>query len=136
MRALRAFAGLSLALCGAGLAPAAAQDYPFDIGKRNAAAIRAWKAVVPTQYRSVSWIFDLAGTASALQSVTMRGKVFYYGLACKPHDCGGNTIALLIARDGGEAHGLLSSETLGVRARWFGAPDAEARKLLQDASRN
>jgi hypothetical protein len=37
---------------------------------------------------------------------------------------------VLLAKDGGEAFGELSSDTLGAKNRYFGTPDAEVRGLL------
>ena len=111
--------------------PVVAQDYPFDIAKADPAALSAWRAVVPRQYRRQAWIYSFAGVAGPLQRVTMRHKVFYYGSVCIPHDCGGNFVAFLVAADGSEAAGLLASQTLGVKHQYFGAPDAEARSLLE-----
>jgi hypothetical protein len=110
--------------------PALAQDYPFDIVKQRPAAIKSWRSVVPTEYRKRAWIYSLDGTSGPVETVTVHDKVFLFGSVCIPHDCGGNFIAFLIARDGGEAFGELASETLGVKQRYFGAPDAEARGLL------
>lgn len=112
-------------------APALPQDYPFDIAKVDPAALSAWRAVVPRQYRHQAWIYSFAGVAGPLQRVTLRHKVFYYGSVCIPHDCGGNFVAFLIAVDGSQASGLLASQTLRVKRLYFGAPDAEARGLLE-----
>jgi len=42
----------------------------------------------------------------------------------------GNSVAFLLAKDGDEAFGELSSDTLGAKNRYFGTPDAEVRGLL------
>ncbi|MCI4680044.1 inhibitor of vertebrate lysozyme family protein [Rhodoblastus acidophilus] len=113
-------------LCGA-----RAQTYPPEIAKAAPAALAAWRAITPRAYRREPWIARLDGVSTPLERVTMHGKPFYYGAVCIPHDCGGNFVSFLIALDGSDAYGLLASQTLGVRHRWFGAPDAEARGLLQ-----
>ena len=124
-----AIAAVLVALTG--ISAVRAQDYPFEIAKSDPAAMAAWRRVAPEDYRKQAWIASLDGTAGPLERVTMRGKVFLYGKTCIPHDCGGNFTAFLIAVDGSEASGLLASQTLGVGHRFFGAPDAEARGLLE-----
>ncbi len=115
---------------------AKAQTYIFDATKRNPALLRAWQAIAPKDYARQEWISKLEGVTTPMDSISMHGKPFYLGAVCIPHDCGGNFVAFLIAKDGKEAHGALSSETLGVRLRYFGAPDSEARRLLSDKLAN
>ncbi|WP_294534022.1 Ivy family c-type lysozyme inhibitor [uncultured Rhodoblastus sp.] len=122
---------LAAVLLLTGISAAGAQNYPYEIAKANPAAMAAWRRIVPADYRKQAWIAALEGTAGPLERVSMRGKVFLYGKTCIPHDCGGNFAAFLIAVDGAEASGLLASQTLGVGHRYFGAPDAEARGLLE-----
>jgi hypothetical protein len=122
---------LAAVLVLTGISAVQAQNYPFEIAKANPAGMAAWRRIVPDDYRKQAWIAALEGTAGPLERVSMRGKVFLYGKTCIPHDCGGNFAAFLVAVDGAEASGLLASETLGVAHRYFGAPDAEARALLE-----
>jgi hypothetical protein len=126
-------AASALALTLAARQFALAEEYPFDIAKNHPAAMKAWRAVVPADLRKQAWIYKFEGTAGPIDTVTMNGQVFLHGSICIPHDCGGNFVAFLIARDGGEAYGELASSTLGVKQRFFGAPDAEARELLDRA---
>jgi Inhibitor of vertebrate lysozyme (Ivy) len=109
-----------------------AEDYAFDLKKKNPGALAAWMKIVPTSYRKSDSIDRLDGTTTPMDQVTMQGKVFYYGSVCQPHDCAGNNVAFLIAEDGSAAYGMLSSNNFGVKARIFGAPDAEARQLLTE----
>jgi hypothetical protein len=120
-------AGLALCLAAA---PALTQEYPFDVAKHYPSAMRSWQAIVPADFRKQVWIYRLDGTSGDMENVTLHGRVFLYGSVCIPHDCGGNFVAFLVAKDGGEAFGALASNTLGVTHRFFGAPDAEARDLL------
>lgn len=131
MRAVLLSARLALALAGALAvsAPAAAQTYPFEIAKANPAALRGWRAVLPRDLAKVRWLARFDGVAGPLETVTMKGRAFYYGTICKPHDCGDNIASFLIGKEGGASYGYLVSRDLGVR--WFGAPDAEAQKLLK-----
>ncbi len=124
-----AIGALGLAVVGG---PAFCQDYPHDLKTKNPKAFRAWQGVAPREYLKQDWIGSLSGVAGPMQSVTMQGRAFYYGSVCIPHDCGGNFVAFLIARDGSSASGALSSKTLGVPRRYFGAPDAEARRRLAE----
>jgi hypothetical protein len=112
--------------------PAArAQSYPYEIARSNSLAFAAWRWIVPPEFHRQAWIASLAGTASPLNRLTVDQKTFYYGKVCIPHDCGGNFTAFLIATDGSQASGLLVSRTLGVGRRYFGAPNREARALLE-----
>jgi hypothetical protein len=124
-------ASLSFFLAAFALGGAWAQDYPHDLGKMAPTAFAAWRAIIPAEYRQKIWIGQLTGVSTPMERVKMRGKPFYYGSVCMPHDCGGNFVGFLIAVDGAEASGLLNSQALGVSHRWFGTPDAEARALLQ-----
>jgi Inhibitor of vertebrate lysozyme (Ivy) len=128
-----------LALLAAGIcAPtlAGAQEYAFDLPGKHPAAFAAWKKIVPARYRKIDWIGGLDGTATPIDPATLQGRPFYLGELCKPHDCGGNEVAFLIAIDGSAAYGMLKSETLGVKQQLFGAPDAEALKLLESKFSN
>jgi hypothetical protein len=108
-----------------------AQGYPYEIARNNSLAFNTWLGIVPPEYRKQGWIASLDGTAGPLDRLTLRQKIYYYGKVCMPHDCGANFVAFLIATDGSEASGLLKSRTLGVGHRSFGAPNGEARVLLE-----
>ena len=95
--------------------PALAEEYPFDVAKKYPARLRAWQTLVPSDFRREPWIFRLDGAAGPMDTVSVHGRVFLYGSVCKPHDCAGNFVAFLLAKDGGEAFGELSSDTLGAR---------------------
>jgi hypothetical protein len=109
---------------------ALSEEYSFDLKTKHPAALAGWMKIVPTTYRKTAWIDRLDGTTPPMDEVTMKGRPFFYGSVCQPHDCGGNNVAFLIAEDGSAAYGMLSSDNLGVKERIFGAPDAEARQLL------
>lgn len=130
MRPALLIARLALALAGAlAVAPAEAQTYPFEIAKRNPQALRVWRTVVPRDLAKVAWLARFQGVAPPLETVTLHGRAFYSGTVCKPHDCGDNISAFLIAKDGAEAFGYLVSREFGTR--WLGAPDAGTREILQ-----
>jgi hypothetical protein len=112
-----------------------AQSYPSDIARSNSLAYGAWRRIVPGEYGGAAWIVSLDGTGRMLDRLTLRGKQFYAGKVCFPRDCGGNYVAFLIAADGSEASGLIDSRALGVGHRFFGSPDAVARRLLESAIR-
>jgi hypothetical protein len=116
------------AVCAA--ASAAAQDYPYDLARKNPKALKAWQAIAPSEYKREAWISGLNGTSPPMESVSFGGKPAIAGNVCKPHDCGGNFVVFVIARDGSVAVGALSSETLRVKRRYFGPVDPEARRLL------
>ncbi len=128
---MRAIHSLAFFVALASASAALAQTYPFDIRKTNSFAFGAWRRIVPGEYGALPWIASLDGVAGPLDRVTLRKKQFYYGKVCIPHDCGGNFVAFLIAVDGSEASGLLNSRALGVGHRIFGAPQGDARRLLE-----
>jgi hypothetical protein len=93
--------------------PASAQskmDYGMDeFPKRHPVSWVALRRALPTSLKKVPWIYDLhrAAVTSYVYKVTTRGKVHYGGTACKPHDCGDNGIAFLVAEDGSNVVALV-----------------------------
>src|SRR3982751_5963225 len=131
---------LACALLLSASAPAAAQSrhdweaarHPQDVLARFPPPRLAWRAVVPNTYRHQAWVYNLAGTASAMRYVN-AGRLFVSGSVCKPHDCGDHALAYLIAIDGSRAVGamLLPKTADGARHElYFGAPTAQERALL------
>ena len=118
---------LSSALAGA----ANAQEYIFDATKSNPTLLKAWHKIVPKDLRAHDWIFNFGGVSNPVDIVTVHRKRFYLGWVCQPHDCSGNSTTFLIAVDGSEAQGAVSSVNLGYKMKWLGAPDQEQRQLLQ-----
>ncbi len=132
----RALFGIVLGFVASQGAAAAADEYPFDLAKKDPPALRAWRAIVPGDLRRQSWVYGLDGTSGPLDRVKLHDRVFYSGYVCKPHDCAGNTVALLVASGGGEAYGAIASDTLGIKRRYLGAPDGQARELLDKLLNN
>ena len=110
--------------------PGSAQTYIFDLLQSEPVILKAWTRIIPKDLRRQKWISRFEGPSTPLDTVRVGRKTFYLGWVCIPHDCGGNGTAFLIATDGSEAHGAVSSTTLGIRLRYLGAPDAEQRELL------
>jgi hypothetical protein len=109
-----------------------AARHPEDVLARFPTPRRAWRAVVPGSYRHQAWVYNLAGTASAMRFVN-AGRPFVSGSVCRPHDCGDHAIAFLIAVDGSRAVGalLLPGTADGARHElYFGAPSPQERALL------
>ncbi len=109
------------------------EEYIFDLWKKYPKIIPAWKGVVPLQFARDKWIKSLDGTTFPIERVVIGGRHFIAGAVCKPHDCGGNTVAFLIALDGSRAYGLLRSDTPKANNRAFGAPGDDALKILSRA---
>jgi hypothetical protein len=122
---------LAIGCAGAALA----RDYASDLMKTNPAAERSWRAIVPAEFRSRTWIYRLSGVETPVEALNLHGRPFFAGNVCIPHDCGGNFVAFLIAADGREAFGELDSEALGVKHRYFGAPDEAAKAVLDKLAR-
>jgi hypothetical protein len=123
-------------------APPSPGDYIFDIAKKTPKLMTAWKRIVPRQFANVkaymkdgttvNWLDSVnEATSSPVDKVLLSGKRFILGQACWPHNCGGNHVVFLIAIDGSEAYGLLSSETLKVPEQYFGDPKGEMSQLLK-----
>ena len=134
MKRIKPFAALALScIFGAfGGSAIAAEDYPFQIKKANRAALRAYQKIVPATYMAMPWIYTLEGTSPPMSIIKFKGKDFYYGSVCMPHNCGGNNVVFLIAKDASSAYGLLCSENLtkGKEVE-FGAHDDAAKKLME-----
>ena len=112
--------------------PALAADiYPFDLPKKHPAAAAAWRKIVPKPYAHVGWVAKFAGVGTPMDAVTLDGKAFLAGNICKPHDCGGNFVAILVAVDGSRAYGMLRSEALKAVDAPFGAPGPKEIAILK-----
>jgi hypothetical protein len=122
---------ISIALGFMNSGSASAQDYIFDAVKSNPSLLKAWHKIVPKYLKSNDWIYNFGGVSNPVDIVTVHGKRFYLGWVCQPHDCSGNSATFLIAVDGSEAQGAVSSVNLGYKMKWLGAPDQEQRQLLQ-----
>ncbi|CAN5119352.1 hypothetical protein BH10CYA1_BH10CYA1_34990 [soil metagenome] len=134
MKTIKAFAVLGLiSVFGAvGGSAIAAEKYPFEIKKANRGALHAYQKIVPATYMAMPWIYTLEGTSPPMSITKFEGKDFYYGSVCMPHNCGGNNVVFLIAKDGSSAHGLLRSEDLtkGKEVE-FGVHHDAAKKLME-----
>ena len=108
-----------------------AARHPQDVLERFPPPRLAWRAVVPSIYRHQAWVYNLAGTASAMRFVN-AGRPFVSGSVCQPHECE-HALAYLIAIDGSRAVGamLLPKTAAGERRElYFGAPSPQERALL------
>ncbi len=134
MKTTKAFVVLGLTcMLGASASSAlAAENYPFEIKKANRAALLAYQKIVPGTYMAMPWIYTLEGTSPPMSITKFKGKDFYYGSVCMPHNCGGNSMIFLIAKDASSAYGLLCSESLtkGKEVE-FGVHDDAAKKLME-----
>jgi hypothetical protein len=115
---------------------AQAQDYPFDLAKKSPAAFAAWRKAVPAPYRRIAWIAQLAGTAGPMTATMIDGKPAYSGSACKPHDCGDNVVAFLIARDGSSVSGMTRATAVRPARLSWGAQSPERMRMLEALLRN
>jgi hypothetical protein len=127
-------AGLLLATCLL-VSPAAASElYGFDIPKRYPKAFATYSGVIPAPYRKIGWVRKLDGTTGPVEQVTVGGVPSVLFWMCEPHNCGGNELAALLAKDGSRAVALLQStaHTAG-KPIVFGTPSSEERALLDRA---
>ena len=81
---------------------------------------------------AMPWIYTLEGTSPPMSITKFKGKDFYYGSVCMPHNCGGNNVVFLIAKDASTAYGLLRSDDLtkGKEVE-FGVHDNAAKTLME-----
>ena len=128
---LRVAAAAATIAVGATAAQAQEPAYPYDLARQNPAAFAAWRKAVPAPYRRVDWIARLAGTATPMTTTTIDGKPAYAGSVCKPHDCGGNFVAFLIAGDGSSVSGLTRLTTTRPARLSWGAQSPERLRMLE-----
>jgi predicted aspartyl protease len=101
------------------------QGYIFAILQRNPSILHAWERIVPSRYANERWVKELELTAGPVQQIIIKQKPFYLGFGCKPHSCsvdGGNYLVFLLAVDGSEAYGMLTSRSLNAINLFFGSP--------------
>lgn len=134
MKQIVCFALCTLALAGWAYGQAAddlagAQDYIVDIVTRTPSILRTWESIVPSSYTNELWIKELQGISSPVQQINIDQKPFYLGDVCKPHNCGDDDIVFLIAVDGSEVYGMLSSKSLNAGG-FFGSPNPERQQVM------
>lgn len=113
------------------------EDYIFDIVQKHPKIHEAWSWIVPPSYKKQNWLKDLTlATSGPFDRVILSGRRFILGWACWPSNCGGNYIVFLIAIDGSEAYGLLSSQGLNIDETLFGVPDKEKTDLMRRVLRD
>lgn len=127
---------VALSLFTLSLAPLQAvrseEQYPFDIKAKHARALAGYQKILPPIYKKSSWAYNLDGTASPFTVVQNSGKRCLLGAVCKPHDCGDNQLAFLIAEDGTMAVALVRSAALTSNMEvLLGKPTAAQTALLK-----
>lgn len=129
-----ALASVCLCLLLAAVLPAgtarAGSAYIDEVVRGDPAILRAWQHIVPKSLARHRWLYALDGVTDDLSLVSIGGKPYYLGWVCIPHDCGGNETAFLIATDASRAMGAVKSATHGIKLRFMGSPDAEAKAIL------
>jgi hypothetical protein len=141
----RAALGFGVAAVLAALAPVAAggtanwaavwadkHNTPYDALKQDAAARAAWQAATPRKYARTAWVHDFMGPSSPTQLMTENGQAIAVGSVCKPHDCGNNTVAFVVAPGGAHAAGaiLLMDGDRKLSETYFGNSTPQERKWL------
>ena len=101
------------------------RGYIFDILERNPSILHAWERIVPSRYANERWVKELELSAGPVHQIIINQKPFYVDFGCKPHWCsvdGGNYLVFLLAVDGSEAYGMLTSQSLNAINLFFGNP--------------
>lgn len=110
----------ALLVASLSIGAARADDYAFDLPRLAPKAMAAWRAVTPAAYRKIAWIARLEGTAMPMRRVVLDGRATFVGSVCKPHDCGGNSVAFALAADGSSAAGMVEAVAVSPRSAAFG----------------
>lgn len=109
-------------------------SHPEQVLAASAPARRAWHAVVPPELRRQAWLYGLHGTAGEISVVRIDGRRYLTGNVCKPHECGANNAAWLLALDHSRAAGAIDlnpDRSHGPRHfRVFGSPTAAEQEQL------
>lgn len=107
-------------------------NYAFNLGKNNPKALALFQTIVPVKFRGQAWINRLDGTGDEMRTVQLRGQPYLLGWVCKPHDCGNNQLAFLIALDLSHAAAeLIMQDGTSGKPLWLGAPPADEKVILQ-----
>lgn len=116
----------------AGVAPAdfrKTSEYTSQFPEKHAVLMAEYRRMVPGYLRTTPWINDLNGTAGPLIIVSLRGKHYFGGSICKPHDCADNRLTFLVAVDGSRAVAVL--RTAGDYYETFGDPITDELSFLK-----
>ncbi|MBK3660379.1 hypothetical protein JJE66_03815 [Bradyrhizobium diazoefficiens] len=101
--------------------PANLPDFAYQLPEKYPGDMAVLRSIIPDGLKSVEWVYDLKGVASALKTIEWNGKTYRGGSVCKPHDCGANMFVFLIALDGSRAIATLKSDTIpGVQSVTLG----------------
>jgi len=97
------------------LAPVSLETIPNSFvsyfPESHPAIVSALQKVVPVNYKKISWIYNLQGTAGPGRSVVLNEKTYFGGFICKPHDCQDNQFAFLGLADGSRSVGIIRTRT-------------------------
>jgi hypothetical protein len=108
--------------------------YGFDIPKRLPKAYAAYSKVVPPAYARIGWVRNLDGTGAPVDHVDVAGVPSVLFWMCEPHNCGGNELTVLLAKDGSRAAALLfSTDHTGGKPVYFGKPGPTEQDMLRKA---
>jgi Inhibitor of vertebrate lysozyme (Ivy) len=126
-----AMMALALAFVSASSRAETPGNYPFNLYKYSPRALVTLQRIIPAKFKSISWIYKLDGTSDEMATVQIQGKPYRIGWVCKPHDCGENQLAFLIALDASRAMALMvSREATGGKQLWLGSPTSEEMAVL------
>lgn len=116
-----------------GLAGAQAQSpgpYIMDLIAKQPQLLRGSQNAVPTELENIAWLFQMQAVTTPVETVTLEGQSYYLGWMCQPHDCGDNQAYFIIADQGTEAAGFVSSVKEAIAGRYFGSQDTSLRDAL------
>ena len=129
---LRKLACLGLAAALAMPALANEGEYIFDTLKHPAYR-KAWAKLLAGEKDLPDWVRSGNVTATPAVVINTDGVEYEFHNACKPHDCGGNTLEVMFSEGGAQAWGLLALESRAPR--FLGKPDAPKRIALERATK-
>ena len=132
----RIYAGLTVSVVLGLCAQAAQAANAFDIPKLYPKAFKVWRADVPVEDRTLSWLYKLDGEGAPLRPITVGGQVYMTGMACEPNLCADNQMLILVNKD--RMFGLAQITEDGdngqskVETLFIGGHDDDARVCLEE----
>lgn len=102
-----------------------------ELASTNPAAFAAYQQLLPSELRSVGWVYQLRGNAPPLQISDVEGKSSIKGVACNPQDCTNDKVSYVIAADGSEAVAAVKTPSFNSgRMTLIGSSDSATEQLV------
>jgi len=131
MKALRLLILAGCTFGFAGVASAGDDFYGYALAQRYPNVFKAYQAMLPKAYKKIAWLYKLDGTSDPVTSQTIGGDDYLSVWVCKPHDCGGNGVAILSTLDASRVVAEVQMDGVnGGNGQYFGNPSNDERAEL------